>query len=163
MTKSPVSVAQSALPRYAQIAQVLKSRLESSDRRTSGPFATERSLCEEFGVSRATARQALAYLKREGLVTSRPGVGTTGTAVRTTNRAVRSAGDPLHGMLKSKPRVIAVGRVEAPVAVANFFGMQAGQQLFSVTRVHDVDGEPLSVVRSYLPLAFATGVPRLPR
>ena len=155
-----MSVAQSALPRYAQIAQVLKSRLESRDRSAPGPFATERSLCEEFAVSRATARQALAYLKREGLVTSRPGVGTTGTAVRSTNRAVRAAGDPLHGMLKSKPRVVGVGRVEASVAVASFFGMQAGAPLFAVTRVHDLEGEPLSVVRSYLPLAFAVGVPR---
>jgi GntR family transcriptional regulator len=160
MTKSPVSVSQSALPRYAQIAQVLKSRLDSGDHPTPGPFATERSLCEEFGVSRATVRQALAYLKREGLVTSRPGIGTTGTAVSTANRAVRSVGDPLHGMLKSKPRVVAVGRVEPPVAVATFFGIEAGEALFSVTRVHDLDGEPLSVVRSYLPLAFAVGVPR---
>ena len=98
--------APSSIPRYAQIAQVLKSRLEARETAETGPFATEHALCEEFGVSRTTVRQALGFLKREGLITSRPGVGTNGTATEIFNRVVRSSGDPLHGMLKSKPRIV---------------------------------------------------------
>jgi GntR family transcriptional regulator len=152
--------APSSIPRYAQIAQVLKSRLEAREIAGTGPFATEHALCEEFGVSRTTVRQALGFLKREGLITSRPGVGTNGTATETFNRVVRSSGDPLHGMLKSKPRIVSLGRAAAPPPVAKFFSLQPGDEIFRITRVHDLDGSPLSVVRSYLPAKLGTGLSR---
>ena len=150
-----MSPASSGIPRYAQIAQVLKSRLESRDGAHGMPFATEHALCEEFGVSRTTVRQALGFLKRAGLVTSRPGVGTTGNAIA--RRVVRSSGDPLHGMLQSKPRIVSLGRVSAPAVVARFFGIAPDAPVFHLTRVHDLDASPLSVVRSYLPAQFALG------
>lgn len=150
--------ANTGIPRYAQIAHVLKSRLEARDSAHTGPFATEHALCAEFGVSRTTVRQALGYLKREGLVTSRRGVGTTGIA--TTRRVVRSSGDPLHGMLESKPRIVTLGRVPAPAMVARFFDIAPDAQVFQLTRVHDLDGAPLSVVRSYLPASLAAGLGR---
>jgi DNA-binding GntR family transcriptional regulator len=147
-------------PRYAQIAQVLKSRLAARETAGTGPFATEHALCEEFGVSRTTVRQALGFLKREGLITSRAGVGTNGTATEIANRVVRSSGDPLHGMLKSKPHIVSLGRAAAPAAVAKFFSIQPGEEIFRITRVHDLDAIPLSVVRSYLPAQLAVGLPR---
>jgi GntR family transcriptional regulator len=150
--------APSSIPRYAQIAHVLKSRLESRDGGHVVPFATEHALCEEFGVSRTTIRQALGSLKREGLVTSRPGVGTTGTAKA--RRIVRSSGDPLHGMLGSKPRIVSLGRVPAPGAVAEFLGIPPDEPVFRLTRVHELEGAPLSVVRSYLPAGLAAGLAR---
>ena len=149
--------APSSIPRYAQIAQVLKSRLEARETAETGPFATEHALCEEFGVSRTTVRQALGFLKREGLITSRPGVGTNGTATELFNRVVRSSGDPLHGMLKSKPRIVSLGRASAPAAVAKFFSLEPGEEIFRITRVHELDATPLSVVRSYLPAELARG------
>ncbi len=150
--------APSGIPRYAQIAQVLKSRLESRDSAHPGLFATEHALCEEFGVSRTTVRQALGFLKRQGLVTSRPGVGTTGAAIA--RRVVRSYGDPLHGMLESKPRIVSLGQVAAPPVVAKFFAIAVGEPIFHLTRVHELDAMPLSVVRSYLPAALAVGLAR---
>jgi len=152
--------APSSIPRYAQIAQVLKSRLAARETGVSERFATEHALCEEFGVSRTTVRQALGALKREGLITSQAGVGTRGTATEIANRVVRSSGDPLHGMLKSKPRIVSLGRVPPPAAVAKFFSLEPGQEIFRITRVHDLDGSPLSVVRSYLPAQLAVRLPR---
>src|SRR5262245_26471563 len=55
----------SSTPRYARIAQILRSRLEAHDGTREGPFATEQALCAEFGVSRTTVRHALGALKRE--------------------------------------------------------------------------------------------------
>lgn len=152
--------APSGTPRYAQIAQVLRSRLESRDAADTRPFATEHALCAEFGVSRSTVRQALSHLKREGLVTSQPGVGTRGTQSRVANRIVRSSGDPLHGMLTSKPRIVSMGCVPAPPPVAKLFALEPGEPVFRLTRAHQLDAIPLSVVRSYLPQALAAGVAR---
>jgi len=155
-----MQAAPSTTPRYAQITQVLRSRLESRQAGDAGPFATEQALCAEFGVSRTTVRRALGLLKREGLLESRRGIGTSGTPLEIANRAVRWAGDPLHGMLKSKPRIISLGRVPAPAVVAAFFGIAPGALVFGLTRVHDLDGRPLSVVRSYLPARLAAGLDR---
>jgi GntR family transcriptional regulator len=68
--------ANASVPMYHQIAQVLRRRLEAGDLGATGQLATEHELCEEFGVSRTTVRHALSYLKREGLLSSRRGVGT---------------------------------------------------------------------------------------
>ena len=62
-----------SIPLYHQIAQVLRQRAAQG---ADGGLATEQALCAEFGVSRTTIRQALASLKREGLLQSRRGVGT---------------------------------------------------------------------------------------
>lgn len=153
MRESPV---QSSVPLHHQIAQVLRLRIESGSWPVDGAPATEQGLCDEFGVSRTTMRQALSHLKRAGLLQSRRGVGTKGvaTAVR---KVVRSAGDPLHASLNTKARIKTLGRVAAPPPVAVFFGIPAGEPVFRFVRVHELEGTPLSVVDSYLPahLAFA--------
>jgi GntR family transcriptional regulator len=154
------AIPSSGIPRYHQIAQVLRSRLEARDAGEAGPFATEQALCEEFGVSRTTVRHALGFLKREGLLTSRTGVGTSGTRAPIASRVVRSSGDPLHGMLKSKPRIVSLERTAAPAPVAKFFSIDTGEAVFRITRVHEIGPTPLSVVRSYLPADLAVGVPR---
>src|SRR5437763_378819 len=68
-----------AIPRYHQIAQLLRQRaatgeLGAKDGKKKG--FTEQALCDEFGVSRTTIRQALGMLKRDGVLASRRGVGT---------------------------------------------------------------------------------------
>jgi GntR family transcriptional regulator len=150
----------SRIPRYAQIAQVLRSRLESHEADGAAPFATEQALCAEFDASRTTVRHALDVLKRDGLLVSRRRVGTTGTRTELARRAVRASGDPLHGMLATRPRIVSLGRIPAPAPVARFFGLEPHAPVFGITRVHDLDGEPLSVVRSYLPARLAGRVPR---
>lgn len=150
----------SGIPRYHQIAQVLRSRLEAHDAEAAAPFATEHALCREFGVSRTTVRHALGFLKREGLLTSRCGVGTHGTRDCVVNRVVRSSGDPLHGMLKSKPRIVSVERAAAPAQIARFFSIGPDAPVFRLTRLHELGPTPLSVVRSFLPMSLAVGVPR---
>jgi DNA-binding GntR family transcriptional regulator len=149
--------ATTAIPFHHRIAQVLRTRIESG---AWGDGVTERRLCEEFGVSRTTVRQALGNLKQEGLLHSRRGVGTRGVVPGTKTKVVRSSGDPLHAGVKSKPRLVSLGPVPAPVAAAAFFGIEAGAALLQVVRVHDLEGAPLSVVVSYLPAEFAGRITR---
>jgi GntR family transcriptional regulator len=147
----------SGIPRYHQIARILRSRLEAAD---GQPIVTEMALCREFGVSRTTVRRALDSLKREGLLSSRTGVGTRSTRKPFTKRAVRSSGDPLHGMLQSKPYIASIELAPASSTVATFFEIPPGERVCRITRVHELDGTPLSVVRSHLPVHLGVGVPR---
>ena len=154
MQASPFSA---SIPFHHQIAQVLRLRIESG---AWGEGVTEQVLCEEFGVSRTTVRQALGSLKQEGLLHSQRGVGTRGVTPVPKTRVVRSSGDPLHAGVKSRPRVVSRAMTAAPMPVASFFGFEPGSPVLQVVRVHDLEGSPLSVVISYLPAELADGITR---
>lgn len=150
----------SSIPLYHQIAKALQQRAAAGRLGPRGEIATEGALCDEFGVSRSTIRQALGVLKQSGILRSRRGVGTTLLAAVPQRTLTRSHGDPLHGALGSEPRIVELGRAVPPAAVANFLGLAEDSNAFRLVRVHDLDRTPLSVVISWLPPALARGVTR---
>jgi GntR family transcriptional regulator len=74
-TRSPGLAA--SQPRYLQLAQTLLNEIESGKYPIGSQLPTEFVLCEQFGVSRATAREAVKRLVAMGLVVRQPRVGTT--------------------------------------------------------------------------------------
>lgn len=68
-------------PRYMQLAKTLLNEIEGGKYPVGSQLPTELELCEQFGVSRATAREALRRLVQLGLVVRQPRVGTTVKAV----------------------------------------------------------------------------------
>lgn len=63
-------------PQYELVASRLKSRIFSGDYRVGSLLPTEHELCDEFGLSRQTIREALRNLMEHGLITRQPGIGT---------------------------------------------------------------------------------------
>jgi GntR family transcriptional regulator len=64
------------VPRYRQIAAIIKERIERGDLQPQRPVPSETQIEAEFGVARATARRAIAVLREQGLVVTVPGLGT---------------------------------------------------------------------------------------
>lgn len=62
------------VPRYFEIEQALRGRI--AELKPDDPLPSDAMLCEEFGVSRMTARNAVARLAQEGIVYRVPGRGT---------------------------------------------------------------------------------------
>lgn len=71
-------------PRYVQLAQTLLHEIERGHYPVGSQLPTEYVLCEQFGVSRSTAREAVKRLVELGLVVRQPRVGTTVQATRAT-------------------------------------------------------------------------------
>jgi len=69
LTKGPI-------PLYYQLERALRKRILSDRKSGIQAFPNERQLCEEYGVSRATVRQALMILERDGLLIREQGRGT---------------------------------------------------------------------------------------
>lgn len=63
------------VPRYRQIAEILRRRIERGELIPNRPIPSEVQLEQEFGVARATARKAVALLREWGLITTVPGLG----------------------------------------------------------------------------------------
>lgn len=58
---------------YSQVAGVLRRRIAQREWAPGEPLPTLDALCEQFGVARVTARQAIQLLVGEGLLSSRRG------------------------------------------------------------------------------------------
>ncbi len=63
-------------PRYRQLAQTLINEIESGHYPVGNLLPTEFELCEQFGTSRFTVREAIKQLVQLGLVDRQAGVGT---------------------------------------------------------------------------------------
>src|SRR5215471_10201994 len=63
-------------PIYQQLNAQLRAFIASGQCAIGSKFLTERQICEQYEVSRATANKALSNLVSEGLLEFRKGVGT---------------------------------------------------------------------------------------
>jgi GntR family transcriptional regulator len=66
----------SAIPAYQRIQSSIRKRIDAGQLRPGDPVTSERDLAKLHEVSLMTARHALAYLEREGIVERRRGIGT---------------------------------------------------------------------------------------
>jgi GntR family transcriptional regulator len=65
----------SATPVYVQVAEILRSRIESGELLPDRPVPSESQLQQELGVARGTARKAIALLREQDLVVTVRGRG----------------------------------------------------------------------------------------
>src|SRR4029079_13595416 len=66
------------VPRYYEIEQALRTRI--AELKPDAPLPSDAMLCEEFGVSRMTARNAVQRLVQEGIVYRVPRPRTLGAS-----------------------------------------------------------------------------------
>ena len=63
------------IPLYQVISSDLRAKVQGGDFDYDRPICTEKSLCEEYHVSRITAKRAIEDLEREGILCRKRGVG----------------------------------------------------------------------------------------
>ena len=85
--------ADSRIPRYLQVASVLRRRIRDGRWAVGDRIATLEELEREFGVARVTVRQAIDLLQNEGLVKSFQGRGTFVTKAPDNDRWIQLATD----------------------------------------------------------------------
>ncbi len=64
-----------SLPKYEQILQDLLNRIRLGDFTYDVPFCTEKQLCDDYSVSRITAKRAITDLEHRGILYRKRGVG----------------------------------------------------------------------------------------
>ncbi|MEM6453031.1 MAG: phosphonate metabolism transcriptional regulator PhnF [Cyanobacteria bacterium P01_D01_bin.105] len=147
---------QSATPLYIQIAEQLRSNIQTNVYEVGDRLPPESQLSQQFGVNRHTIRQAISQLKQDGLLRSERGSGTFVTApiryaigerVRY-NEALKAQGH------QAAFQLIKAIEMPAEVSVARKLEIQPGAAVAHVERLGMADGEPISVGSGYFPLSI---------
>jgi GntR family transcriptional regulator len=151
----------SRLPLYRQIEEALRERIRSGVLRPGAQVPTEPELMAEYGVSRATVRQALAGLIAEGLLEIRRGLGTYVTAPRfehtiggfySFSREIER-----HG-LQPGTKVLDLRTMPAVDVVAESLGVPVGTKVVALRRLRLAGPDPLVVETSHLPATRFPGL-----
>ncbi len=144
----------SAVPAYEQIAQRATSLIESGRLHTGDRLPAERELASWVGVSRMTARAALASLAQRGLVERDVGRGTFVAAMKLEHDLGNFAGftDMLRRQGRApNARIRSLGCVPAPEAVARALEIDPGAPVFRIERLRFADDQPITLEDSWVP------------
>jgi GntR family glv operon transcriptional regulator len=140
---------------YKSIAERLRLRLNSSDYNIGSPLPGEKILAQEFGVARMTIRKAIDLLLGWGLVVRRHGSGTfvarKDVHHETTNltgfvEVMRQQGKNVSS------KVLVFELMPAPPAIASQLRIQINERIYFSRRIRYVDGKPLMLEDSYMPV-----------
>jgi GntR family transcriptional regulator len=142
------------VPRYYQLATILKSKITNGEFAPNGQIPTELELVKQYGLSRITVRQGLRMLEDEGLIRREVG---RGSFVNPTTNAV--GGLQLEGSLDElisqtatmSAKVLHFEHVTATASDAAMLQLQPGEKLVRCTRLRFHEGHPLSYVINDLP------------
>lgn len=153
-------------PAYERVAADLRDAI--LDGLVTGRLPSLPVLAGQYAVTPDIARRAVEVLRGEGLVVTRQG---SGTYVRRFQRIIRRSPERLSAerwgagrtILDAdtgvRPRTVdvVVDEEPAPAYVADALGVERGTPVMTRSRRHRVDGKPVMISKSYLPLDIVGG------
>lgn len=123
------------VPRYREIAQILRSELADEVYSLGGLFPKELDLCDRFNVSRFTIRNAMADLEAAGLVERRKAVGTIVRALEPAGAYVQAL-ENAEGLLQYAPGtsldVSEMIELQADTELAEWFDLKEGTPIVRI-------------------------------
>lgn len=152
---------QSPIPLYHQIKTLLEERIDSGEWPPGLRVPSERELCEQFGVSRITVRQAISQLVYEARLVRQQGLGTFVASPRIHQHLSLLTGFTedmqRHGRRPSS-RVLRFEQASASASVGRELGLETGEPVILLMRLRLIDGDPLAVETAFLPAHRCPGL-----
>jgi GntR family transcriptional regulator len=156
----------SPTPPYQQIAADLRRKIAGGEFGPGAKLPSERELAAQYGVSRPTARLAVAALQSDGQVVSVPGRGAfvrERPVVRTLGldlaerRAPRGYFAPGDEGLLPTTSTTTIMRGPIPGHLAPYLHLQPDEETIIRDRLLSAEDHPLGKATSYFPLEIAEG------
>lgn len=152
MLDEPVTLGADAVnaPKYQSIHDALLIIIEGLPAGSAMP--TERELCQTYGVSRATVRQALSQLEIEQRIYRRQGKGTFVANAKIEQRLElmsHTEGMRARGISPGS-KLIDVRRVAAGTDIGTQLALAPSAEVLRIERLRLADGEPIAIEVVYL-------------
>lgn len=149
----------SPIPFYFQLTKLLTAEIESGRWAVGERLLSEPAICQQFGVSRTTVRQALAELESEGLIRREKGRGTFVAERRSGGWLLQSA----HGFYEEaeraghtvRSRVLRREVERLPAWASDALLLRPGSQGVTVERLRWMDDRLVMYVVSHFPVDVA--------
>jgi GntR family transcriptional regulator len=151
----------SPIPLYYQLKNIISEMIENEELAADEVVPTERELCEYHGISRMTANKAIASLVNEGLLYRERGKGTFVVKKKEKHPLQNLLGfteDMQRRGMTIDTKIISFQRKPATKKLQ--YDLQLGEQqdIFEITRLRSVNGEPYAIETAYLPTVLCEGL-----
>jgi GntR family transcriptional regulator len=154
-----------------RIAQELRKAIAAGTLAAGTRLPSERTLADQYGTARNTAREAIRLLAEEGLVTAEHG---RGVFVRGPRPLIRLGNDRYSSKYRESGlspfllecerqgktgrfQVLSIDAVEAPSEVAEQLHLEEGAQVLRRENVFYADDDPVYRVTTFIPWAIVQG------
>jgi GntR family transcriptional regulator len=148
---------ESSTPLHLQLEDVILEKIANEEWRPNAQIPSENELSVTYGLSRMTTRMVLTRLVLQGVLSRVPGKGTFVATPKIVSRAQLPMGIQRQldeQGIKSDIRLLSLSRVQASGHARRQLRLERSELVWKVERLRTLDGEPLSVHLSYVPLAL---------
>ena len=148
----------SPVPLYYQVSRQIEAAIDRGDLAPGTRLENETGIAKRWGLSRPTVRRAMQELVDKGLVVRKRGIGTQVVGSHAVKRQVQLTSlydDLLEAGQEPRTDVLVHSFIEADEAVAETLGIAAGDNVLHLERLRFADGEPLALMRNWLPAEVA--------
>lgn len=140
-------------PRYLDLAATLRKSISAGKVKLGAQLPTEHAICEQYDVSRHTARAALQVLEDAGLIERRPGLGTrvisTG-APAAFSQPLGGLDDLLQYAHEAKLKITGAEELALAPSSARFLGAPKGSRWLVLYGVRRADARAIAATTIYV-------------
>jgi DNA-binding GntR family transcriptional regulator len=149
----------SPVPLYFQVSRQIEAAIDSGVLAPGDRLENEISLADRWGLSRPTMRRAIQELVDKGLLVRRRGIGTQVVHGRVKRKVELTSlfDDLLRAGQEPTTEVLLHEVVPADTWVCERLGVRLGAEVVHLERLRSSAGEPLAVMRNWLPTEMAGG------
>ncbi len=141
------------LPRYYQLKEIIREKVNVGQWQPGSLIPSERELCEQYGISRMTARQSITELVNEGYLYREQGKGTFVAQPKITQQLMKLTGfteDIQARTQRPGTKVLDKQMWPADESTATKLRIKPGQPLFRVQRLRLAEDAPLALETSVI-------------
>ena len=140
-------------PLYVQLMGLIRQSISAGELKSGDLLPSEAELCDAFGISRNTVRQAIGSLEEDGLVVRKRGKGTFVADAATRRKSVQYSFTTEITQMGKTPSstLVDFDVIEPTEELRGIMELAADVRVYRFTRVRNVDGEPLILETSYYP------------
>jgi GntR family transcriptional regulator len=149
--KSPLSL-------YYQLKNIFIDNIKNKIWEVNSKIPTERELCEEYGLSRITVRQALKELENEGYLYRKQGKGTFIKTPKLTQglKKFYSFSEEIEKMgHKSLTKMIDFSIIKASPLISEKLEIESNEKIFAIKRLRLADDETYAFETSFIVYKYA--------